>query len=368
MSFSVIVILFGICSGWLLFRKLRFLLPLQQQFKTATPSISVIIPARNEEHNLPNLLHSLSLQTVQPLEIICVDDDSSDNTAVVAKAYNTKVLRVTHKPNGWMGKSYACHLGASAAEGTLLLFLDADVCFDKTTLERLIHTWEIHGPVVSVQPWHACIHFYEHCCLFFNLIAAATLSTPPLLGRATEGLFGPVILMPAALYKHCGGHEAVKGSILDDISLGRCLYAHGIQPYCCQGGQDLRYRMYPKGAGSMVEGWTKNFASGAGATRLNLWVLIVAWVAALISTPFELLSFIFIPTSAHILLFYLFSYFLLCTNILYIGIKIGKFSPLLCLFYPVPLCVFVFIFFLSVFKKLFRIPIFWKGRDVSTGR
>ena len=91
------------------------------------PTISVIIPARNEEKNLSLLLKDMNTQSASPFEIICVDDESSDSTAQIAESYGVKVLSLRDKPQGWTGKSWACQNGANAAKGELLLFLDADV-------------------------------------------------------------------------------------------------------------------------------------------------------------------------------------------------------------------------------------------------
>ncbi len=367
MLFSFVLIPLGILAGHFLFFRLRFLLPLKVARCGKSPKISVIIPARNEAHNLPGLLSSLRAQTLQPHEIICIDDASTDKTAAVAKSFGVKVLQVAEKPHGWMGKSYACHLGAQAASGTLYLFVDADVRFDKTALMRLFATWQVRGPVVSVQPWHTTVHLYEQCCLFFNMIAAAALAASVPLGRETPGLFGPVILMPATLYRHCGGHEAVKSSILDDISLGKCLCSLGIRPYCCQGGQDIRYRMYPTGCHAMLEGWTKNFASGAGASPLSLWVPITLWMAALLGVPIQSIEW-FLQAPSPLAFFFVFlSYFVLCFQLQAVSMKIGRFTPIFILFYPLALFSFLWIFSLSTFKKIFHLPVFWKGRNVSEG-
>ena len=88
--------------------------------------LSIIIPARNEETNLPKLLRSLTAQSPQPREIIVVDDASTDRTAEVAQQFGARVIRSLPLPNGWRGKTWACHQGAQVATGEMLLFLDAD--------------------------------------------------------------------------------------------------------------------------------------------------------------------------------------------------------------------------------------------------
>ena len=91
------------------------------------PMLSIIVPARNEAHNLVHLLPSLQkLRYPGPMEVIVVDDNSTDGTSFVARAYGAKALCLNHLPDGWKGKPNACHRGARAAQGQWLLFTDAD--------------------------------------------------------------------------------------------------------------------------------------------------------------------------------------------------------------------------------------------------
>ena len=101
-------------------------------------SVSVIIPARNEEHNLPTLLRSLASQPAKPREIIVVDDGSTDRTAEIARQLGATVIASQPLPDGWRGKTWACHQGAQAATGELLLFLDADTWFEPDGLARIL--------------------------------------------------------------------------------------------------------------------------------------------------------------------------------------------------------------------------------------
>ncbi len=102
------------------------------------PSLSVIIPARNEAHNLPTLLGSLAAQSVRPCEILVVDDGSTDRTAEVARELGARVIASEPLPEGWRGKTWACHQGAQAATGELLCFVDADTWFEPGGLARIL--------------------------------------------------------------------------------------------------------------------------------------------------------------------------------------------------------------------------------------
>ena len=126
-------------AGFLLLRRLR---PCAEvSAPRPTPTVSIIIPARNEEHNLPTLLRSLAAQSVKPHEIIVVDDGSTDRTAEVARQLGATVIASQPLPDGWRGKTWACHQGAQAATGELLLFVDADTWFEPDGLARVLSAY-----------------------------------------------------------------------------------------------------------------------------------------------------------------------------------------------------------------------------------
>ncbi|MCZ8495916.1 glycosyltransferase, partial [Priestia megaterium] len=115
--------------------------------------LSIIIPARNEERNLTFLLQSLQLGNAD-FEVIVVDDNSTDNTERVAKAFGVKVVHPGTLPAGWLGKSWACWNGAREAKGSVLLFLDADITVEKDGIEKVFFYYQQQGGVLSVHPYH----------------------------------------------------------------------------------------------------------------------------------------------------------------------------------------------------------------------
>jgi len=102
------------------------------------PLVSIIVPARNEEKVIGPLLDSLTKLDYPHYEIIVVDDCSDDDTAVIARTYNVRLLRGKERPEGWNGKQWACHQGAMAAHGSYLLFTDADTVHHTTGLRRVL--------------------------------------------------------------------------------------------------------------------------------------------------------------------------------------------------------------------------------------
>jgi len=125
------------------------------------PWVSVIIPARNEAKRLPALLSSLIHQSVQPEEVIIVDDHSTDETAALASQAGCRVVKSEPLPPGWTGKNWACHQGAQAAQGDLYLFLDEDITIKPKGLERIVDTYHAKGGVLSLKPYHETQKIYE---------------------------------------------------------------------------------------------------------------------------------------------------------------------------------------------------------------
>lgn len=232
------------------------------------PSVSLIIPARDEEHNLPTLLGSFSSQSVQPREIIVVDDGSTDRTAELAQQFGATVLASQPLPEGWRGKPWACHQGAQAATGDLLMFLDADTRFEPEGLPRVLSGYT--GGAFSVGPYHSVRKAYEDLSLFFNF--NMTVGTVPC------GLFGQMLLVERNSYRRVGGHETVKGRILENYWLAEQFRAAGIPVRSVTGRGAFSFRMYPNGLHELIEGWTKGFAAGAGQTPRGTLLLVVMWM------------------------------------------------------------------------------------------
>ncbi|MFW5994834.1 MAG: glycosyltransferase [Spirochaetia bacterium] len=249
---------------------------------TPPPSITCVIPARNEAERIGSLLASLGTQSLAPAEIIVVDDGSTDSTAVVAERYGVRVLSPPPPGPDWTGKSWACFQGARAARpDALLVFIDADVTLHANALEHLVGHIK-PGRIVSVQPYHDVPTHTEKLSALFNLQVASAVGLGDHL-RTPSGLFGPLIAVYSDDYFDFGGHESVAASILEDVELGRVARAHGMEIRNYLGGTAVRYRMYPEGFTALVDGWTKNFIAGAGATPLPLLLLESAWITGAVS-------------------------------------------------------------------------------------
>lgn len=360
----MILIVLGLLSAVALFYKLS---KLPKEGCIARRTLSIVIPARNEEKNIGLLLNDLHNQTVPPFEILCVDDCSDDDTAQVALKKGAVVIKAGEKPKGWNGKTWACQQGSKKAGGDLLLFLDADVRLGPCGIERLLYAYEEYGGCISVQPYHKAERRYEQFSLFFNLIAVAANAVGKKLRRFHAGLFGPVILMSKEDFKRAGGYTEVKSSIVEDISLGAVLKKAGIKSSLFLGDTDVSYRMYSGGFSCLWQGWTKNFASGVQKTHPLILALVFLAITSCTSTVIKLLVAV---SSGNVLSFTVagFFYLLWVIAICYSARQIGSFRYWSKWFYPLTLFLFFSMFLTSVYQKLFLKKAVWKGRTIGLGR
>ena len=272
---------------------------------TRNPSVSIIIPARNEEHTLPNLLNSLSGQLSSEDKVIVVDDHSEDRTKEIAEKSGVKVLESMPIPEGWLGKTWACYQGARIASGEILIFLDADTALEKDGLKNIIETYIEKDGVLSIQPYHKMRNLYEQLSAFFNIIMMAGSGAFTVLGSRIKpiGLFGQVVVMKRRYYFDSGGHDKVKGELLEDLAFGSELQKKGVDIHCLGGKSTISFRMYPNGIKELIKGWSKGFALGAAKTSLPLLILIVAWIAGSIGTTRSLIEVIVATNNVQIALF-----------------------------------------------------------------
>ena len=326
-------------------------------------NISVIIPARNEEQNLANLLGDLETQTHRPFEIICVNDDSSDNTEAVIDAHIVSKVNVTHLPDGWQGKTWACHQGANKATGEVLLFLDADVRLKPNAINDLLFCYAETERIVTVQPYHVTKRIYEKTSMFFNIVQIACTGMCLPQNKKSKGLFGPVFMINRALFMDHGGYDAVKHEIVEDFHLGMFYTSRGVSISRFLGGASITFQMYPQGLQSLVEGWTKNFCRGAKATNKGLLWSMIIWLTGLTVLPIELI-YAMSPGMKFFMLALSLIYAANVAMLFRISRKLGRFGLVGIILYPIPLLAFHAIYINSLLSTYVFKSVTWKGRKL----
>jgi 4,4'-diaponeurosporenoate glycosyltransferase len=357
----------GWLAGWAAYGRPRHL-ETREQYKPRdprtdskhVPTISLIVPARNEARRLPHLL--ARLETDRSLgatwELIVVDDASTDGTGRLAAAAGAQVIS-TAPPPGWNGKAWACWTGAHAARGSVLVFLDADTRPAPGFISQLAGRAQELGGMVSVQPYH-CVHrWYEQLSAVANVVAlmagtGSPAGRPRYWWRGPVG-FGPAVAVPASAYMRAGGHERAKSAVAEDLALAQAIHMDGnpVAAFCP--GRDasfIEYRMYPQGLLALIEGWTKNLAAGARAVPPVRAALVSVWVAGAI---LAVTRFAGAPLP----------YGLYAVQMTFLMRRAGRFHPAMGVFYPVPLGMFVFLFGRSTLCRLTGRNVRWRGRPVQ---
>jgi 4,4'-diaponeurosporenoate glycosyltransferase len=361
MILTFFIALLGLAFSRLLFYKFPYLPEDAGIVKKRT--LSVIIPARNEAEKLPLLLDDLKKQTAYVDEIICIDDESTDDTAKIAQTFGVKLISVRGKPEDWTGKSWACQTGADAATGELFLFLDADVRLSENALSKLLSAQITSGATVSVQPYHRITEALEHFSMFFNLIQVTANGLTSVFRDKCIGLFGPVILISKEDYQAVGGHRSVRNSITEDVDLGKALKASGKSFSLFLGGGDISFRMYDS-IEALIQGWAKNIGTGAASTSFLIVLMIFFWITSCTSAVLYMLLSLFSLELTNFILF-AFMYLFWIAELCRIVPRVGNFSKIAIIFYPIPLLVFLFIFFFSLINKLLHRKVLWKGRRIG---
>ena len=334
--------------------------------KATRQTLSVIVPARDEAKTLPSLLSSLKGQLEQGDEIIVVDDQSEDETSSVARQHGAEVILSQQLPAGWLGKTWACYQGAQSAKGELLLFLDADTTVEPNGIAKITTSYGSDGGALSIQPYHKMQKLYEQLSAFFNIIIMGAMGAFTILGDLIKpiGLFGPVIMLTKQGYLESGGFERVRGEVLEDLEYGNALKKQRVKLSCYGGRGSVSFRMYPEGIGQLVTGWSKGFAKGAVKTSIFVLIMVVAWITGAMGTTRNLIESIALADNTSII-YWGIMYAAYFAQIYWMLRRIGNFSIITALFFPIPLLFFIFIFAYSFIKIFILRSVSWKGRKID---
>ncbi|MDP3696020.1 MAG: glycosyltransferase family 2 protein [Desulfocapsaceae bacterium] len=272
---------------------------------TDVPLVSIIVPACNEAETIGPALATLLAQKYTNLEIVVVNDRSTDATGAILREMQRHdpgliLLDIHELPVGWLGKHHALHCGAALAKGDILLFTDADIHMDPETVARAVNRLEQAG--------------LDHLCLIFKNKAKGWLLNSFILD-AGGGLFllfkpwlagnpqskrfmgvGAFNMVRRQAYEQVGGHGAIKTHPIDDIMLGKIIKEAGLRQECLSGYDFITVDWYHS-TGAMIDGLMKNiFAlvnfntalALAGAVGVSLLTILPPWGVLLCHGPARL--------------------------------------------------------------------------------
>ena len=248
------------------YEQLESLDRIDPQVSRDQPLVSIIVPACNEAESIEKSLRSLCHLDYAHVEIIVVDDRSVDRTAEIVESMRRdfpaiRLIRISELPGGWLGKPHALQQGAGRAEGQYLLFIDADVCLEKTTISRAVEAMERRR--------------LDHLTLLFKNSSPGLLLNA-LIAEIGAGLFylvkpwkvkkadsnhfigvGAFNLVRTSVYRSIGEHRKIRLQIVDDIYLGKLVKQGGFRQECMLAESLVSLPWY-RSVAEMISGLMKN--------------------------------------------------------------------------------------------------------------
>ena len=273
-----------LAAGPLLLALVNLRLYVAPPVATGCPAVTVLIPARNEEAGIAAACGCVLASEGIELELIVLDDHSTDRTREILAGIGDARLRVASAPElpaGWSGKQHACAHLATLASHELMVFVDADVRLTPDAVSRMAGFMQRNAvglasgfPHQIVVTWSEVlllplIHFL---LLGFLPMAMMRRSLSPAFGAGCGQLF----IARRTDYQRAGGHAAIRASLHDGIRLPRAFRAAGIATGLFDATGIADCRMYHNARG-LWEGLTKNATEGmATPVALPVWTLILA--------------------------------------------------------------------------------------------
>jgi len=236
------------------------------------PLVSVVIPARNEERNIDRCARSVLASRWRQLELLIVDDHSTDRTGEIARRLaaddeRARVVVPPDLPRGWMGKQWACWTAAGLARGEVLVFLDADTWQSPDMLPRAIAAMSrLDATALTVAGLQETQSFWERMVqpAMFSMLSGRYGGTET-INRSTRAedriANGQCMIFRRATYERLGGHESVRGKVAEDLALAQRGFRLGMPIVVVLGTDQLATRMYTS-LGEIVRGWSKNIYAG----------------------------------------------------------------------------------------------------------
>jgi glycosyltransferase involved in cell wall biosynthesis len=244
------------------------------------PSVSVIVPSRDEAREVEAATRSLLRQEGVRLEVIAVDDRSTDDTGAIldriaAEDPRLRVVHVRSLPEGWLGKNHACHEGAAAAGGEWLLFTDGDVHLAPDALRRAIAYAVQHrlGHMIA-SPFMVTGGFWERAFVSSFAIMVSLKFRMWELPRKGTGAYvgvGAFNLVRRADYLAAGGHRTLALEVVDDVKLGLILRRSGVR----QGAVDSEGLVRVRWQRGLVASW-RGLVKNSFAAAEWRWGMVVA--------------------------------------------------------------------------------------------
>ncbi len=357
-------------AGWLVVaavflyasRKTTSLADYSPDGETPLPRLSIVVPALNEEATVEPAMRSLLALDHPELEVIAVDDRSTDRTGEIldrlaADSPMLTVIHVTELPKGWLGKTHALHVGGLRASGEWILFTDADVQFSPDSLRRAMRCIQMRGvdhlvafPEMDVRGFWETLYVAFFGAMFTLYARPWEASNPRSNAYIGVGAFN---LVRVGLYRSFGGHAALPMDIADDVKLGKMMKQSGGRQECVTAEGLVRVR-WIAGLRGAILGGEKNMFAGV---NYNPILMIRTTIALSIGGIWPAIGLFVGPPMSQAL----------CAGTLLAmaaTVRNGGFLPVSRLYglaYPLGAVIFLYAMLRSMFMAYIRGGVVWRG-------
>ena len=250
--------------------KNHMLLPDESTRLGTEPLVSILIPALNEEKNIEKCVSSLINQEYKNLEIIVVNDRSTDGTEEIVKKLclqdkRVQLITMDHCPEGWSGKNHALTHGVKQANGKYLVFTDADTFHYPTCIKTAVNYTENNQvDLLSINPHLVTKSFWENVIMpIAGGVLMLWFPVEEINSRKSNRSYanGQFMLFNTEAYKKIGGHAAVKQELLEDLAFGRLIKQYGLHLKVLWGPELYQTHMYSS-LKDIWRGWVRIFTQG----------------------------------------------------------------------------------------------------------
>jgi len=268
-------------------KQVRQLSEIGDEIPPDAPKVSIVFSALNEGATIEPALRSLMALDYPRLELIAIDDRSTDDTGAILDRLAEEdprlhVIHITELPAGWLGKNHALQRGAEAAGGDYLLFTDADVIFEPRALRRAVAYCEAHRLDHLVVMAEFLTDDPLLASLLLNFLSFGFAMHPMWKLRQSTDVYlgmGAFNMVRAASYRQTGGHVPLRLEVVDDIMLGKQMKDHGLRQDGLLGLKTVSLVWY-RDAGELMRGLEKNSFAMVDYSLLRLVAATVAVVLA----------------------------------------------------------------------------------------
>ncbi len=344
------------------------------------PMVSILVPSRNEADHIEDCGRSLLGQRYEKLEVLVLDDQSSDETPAIVQRLidelpleqrgRLQLIQGQPLPDGWIGKSFACYQLVQHAQGEYLLFTDADSVYTPDMVSTvMLGMYRLGAQFLTAHPRYLLRRLDEYLAIPLLYFRVFTLLPLILVRRRPEPILavanGPLLCFQRSVYDGIGGHKAIRTSILEDNALARKVKAAGYRMAYVDGQDLVSCYMYDSFA-ELWDGFSRTFFACYNNSLLAALAILILDLALFVVPPLLALLSLFVPLASSTVAFSLGTYLLAVLMRILLTLVCARYQRgpllLLSLLHPISILLGCLILLNSIRWHYRKKGTLWKGR------